>query len=250
MDSKKFKEGKILSKNHSKRTKEDSDKLYRIIEEAVDIACLRNGDRSEQAMNFLINIFMPHITKIAYRIHRKTKESSEFKDIKQEVQLMFITLVDKYKKEKSTFPYYIGRMLPKYMNKWTKRELKYIDSTVNLGDDEDYIVDPMFDSLESSINYLNNFILEKEYIDFIKDSSKKKSRSTTHKEVCLNFFLSNRSCKQIAEIQNISYNAVYEVIGKIKNDLQFFFSDNMFTDYIVSSTGTERMGIKGVIRSH
>ena len=236
-----------MSKEHKGRKLKDSEKLYKIIEEAVDIAQLREGIRSDQAMNFLISIFMPHISKISYNIYTKISESTELADIKQEVKIMFIILVDKYNKTKSTFPYYIGRWLPKYMNKWAKKEKKHINKTAPLTIDEDFLIDPVLDGMDSTINYLNSKILEKEYITFIEQSAEKYSRSQTHKEVCLKYFLSNSSCKEIADEQNISYHAVYEVIGKIKDDLQYFFHGNVFTDYSISSTGIKKIGIKGKI---
>ena len=242
-----YKEAHVLSKKYKGRKLKDSEKLYKIIEEAVDIAQLRGGVRSDQAMNFLISIFMPHISKISYRIYSKISESTELTDIKQEVKIMFIILVDKYDKTKSTFPYYIGRWLPKYMNKWAKKEKKYIDKTAPLTINEDFLIDPVLDGLDSSLNYLNSKILEKEYISFIEQSAERYSRSQTHKEVCLKYFLSNSSCKEIADELNISYHAVYEVIGKIKDDLQYFFNGNAFTDYSISSTGIKKIGIKGKV---
>ena len=55
--------------------------------------------------------------------------------------------------------------------------------------------------------------------------------------MCNKIFLGNTTCSELATELGISYHAVYEIINKIKKELVFFFNENSFGEYIVTSTG-------------
>jgi predicted DNA-binding protein YlxM (UPF0122 family) len=65
----------------------------------------------------------------------------------------------------------------------------------------------------------------------------KKSRSDTNKTVCTDYFLGSKSCGEIAENLDISYQAVYEIIKKIKKELRDHLHENKYVNFVKTSTG-------------
>lgn len=226
-----------ISRNFNNRSLDDTKKLYSTIQDAVDLAQEQDGIKSEKAINFLIEVYEPYIKKISGRYYPYVEIPFEFDDVYQEVCVIFLLLTYRYKKEISSFSYYINYMLPQYMNVWMQKinsnnitpiDLKVIESTIS---------HPAFDSEEKVFDYFNGLIFEKEYTAFIIERSKRSSRSNTVKEVCYKIFLGSTTCSELANELGISYHAVYEIIMKIKKELVEFFNENNFGEYIVTSTG-------------
>jgi DNA-directed RNA polymerase specialized sigma subunit len=237
MDKAVYTEAVRLSRSFNSRSVEETKKLYGTIQKAVTIAQQKNGDESEFAMSFLLEVYEPYIKKIAGRYFPYVENPMEFDDVFQEVCVIFLLLTYKYNKDISSFSYYINLMLPQYMNVWIQKintttiipvDIKVIESTLS---------HPAFDSKEKVFDYYNGLIIEKEYTTFIQKRSEKSSRSSTVKEVCHKIFLGNTTCSELATELGISYHAVYEIINKIKKELMYFFNENNFGEYYVTSTG-------------
>ncbi|MFA5154344.1 MAG: sigma-70 family RNA polymerase sigma factor [Clostridia bacterium] len=237
MHSENYTKGLKISRNHKKRKIEETEELYAIIKQAVKKARDTESKDSEKSMQFLIELYTPFISSIAFNLFKKISGSSEFLDVKQEVCLNFISLVYKYDETKSEFSYYIRKMLPKYMIKWINKEMLYNTRMSPFTYNTDLLYD-MPTTQESGVeDHLDNYIINKEYIEFIQKKSEEKSKSTTNKEVCLNYFLGPDSISTIAKRLEISYHAVYQKINSIKEDTKEFFHDNMFCGYKITSTG-------------
>ena len=236
-----YKKGIKLSRNHKKRTEEDSQELYAIIEIAVEIAKDINNPKAIFAIDFLVDLFEPLISRIAEKTHKKIYELHGYDDIRQEVVINFLILVNRYDKTKTYtktyFTYYIQNMLGRYVSKWVQNEVtahNHLEPlTVNLL----FMEDNRLHSQNSVYEYLNNFIINKDYIEFMLDKSKSKSKSITNNEICLNYFLGSDSCGQIANRLNISYHAVYQKINDIKEDLADYLNTNKFFGGVITSTG-------------
>lgn len=236
MQSENYTKGLKISRNHKKRKLEETEELYAIIKQAVKKAKDKESIDSEKAMKFLIELYTPFISSISFSLFKKVSGSSEFEDVKQEVCLNFISLVNKYDETKSEFSYYIHKMLPRYMIKWINKEMIYNSHMAPFT----YNTDLFQDNIDSSISvedYLDSHIINKEYIEFIKKKSNERSKSKTNKEVCLHYFLGPDSISTIAKRLEISYHAVYQKINSIKEDTKEFFHENIFCGYYISSTG-------------
>lgn len=231
-----YTKGLKISRNHKKRKLEETEELYAIIKQAVKKARDKESKDTEKAMQFLIELYTPFISSIAFSLFKKVSGSSEFEDVKQEICLNFISLVNKYDETKSEFSYYIHKMLPRYMIKWINKEMMYNSHMAPFT----YNTDLFQDNIDSSMSvedYLDSHIINKEYIEFIKKKSNERSKSKTNKEVCLNYFLGPDSISTIAKRLDISYHAVYQKINSIKEDTKEFFHENIFCGYYISSTG-------------
>lgn len=237
MHSEMYTQGLKLSKNHKKRKKEDTEELYKIIKRAIIISQDKTKKECDKAMQFLIELYTPLISSISFSLFKRVTSTVEFDDVKQEVSMMFVFLTDRYNAEKSEFSYYIYKMLPRYMTKWIKKEMTYQTNMSPFT----YNVDLIFDkNLGTSLiveDYLESFIVHKEYIEFINEKSKQKSKSKTNKEVCLNYFLGADTILQIANRLGISYHAVYQKISSTKEELKDFFHTSVFCGYRITSTG-------------
>jgi hypothetical protein len=132
-------------------------------------------------------------------------------------------------------------MLPKNVYVWIDKvnSKKYI--TIDVQSVEDTLFYMGMDDSDTVFSYFNTAILEKEYVDFIIERSKKSNRSDTVKQVCYHIFLGNKTCSELASELNITYHAVYEVMNKIKRELMFFFGDNIYSGVTVTSTGLKFM---------
>jgi RNA polymerase sigma factor (sigma-70 family) len=236
MHSENYTKGLKISRNHKKRKLEETEELYAIIKQAVKKARDKESKDTEKAMQFLIELYTPFISSIAFSLFKKVSGSSEFEDVKQEICLNFISLVNKYDETKSEFSYYIHKMLPRYMIKWINKEMMYNSHMAPFT----YNTDLFQDNIDSSMSvedYLDSHIINKEYIEFIRKKSNERSKSKTNKEVCLNYFLGPDSISTIAKRLDISYHAVYQKINSIKEDTKEFFHENIFCGYYISSTG-------------
>jgi RNA polymerase sigma factor (sigma-70 family) len=232
-----YTKGLKISRNHKKRNTEETEELYLIIKQAVKKARDKESHESEKAMQFLIDLYTPFISSIAFSLFKKVAGSSEFLDVKQEVCLNFISLVNKYDETKSEFSYYIHKMLPRYMIKWINKEMLYNTHMAPFTYNTDLLHDTAINQETSVEDYLDSYIINKEYIEFIQKKSQEKSKSKTNEEVCLNYFLGPDSISTIAKRLEISYHAVYQKINSIKEDTKDFFHDNVFCSYRISSTG-------------
>ena len=243
MDKAAYAKAICLSRNFNNRSIEETKKLYGTIQEAVTIAQKKEGEDSELAISFLLKVYEPYVKKIAGRYFPYVENPLEFDDVFQEVCVIFLLLTYKYNKDIASFSYYINLMLPQYMNVWIQKIKSTTMIPVDLKIIESTICHPAFDSEEKVFDYFNGLIFEKEYTAFIQKRSKKSSRSSTVKEVCNKIFLGNTTCSELATELGISYHAVYEIINKIKKELMFFFNENSFGEYIVTSTGEFYKGV-------
>lgn len=233
-----YDEGISISRNFDKRSKEDTERLYKIIQHSVDVAQQEDSEEDKKnALNFLVVLYEPLIKKISSRIYCYLSSSVEFFDVLQESYATFISLLYKYDQNISSFSYYIGLMLNQRMSRWAEKESLYGKTNIVSSMSEQIHPHPLFNSSDAVDSYLNGYILIQDYIDFIVERSQKPSRSSTVREVCEKYFLGKKTCSQIANDLNISYHAVYEIIGKIKNELKIFFHDSIFSSYNITSTG-------------
>jgi len=233
-----FSRGISLSRNFEGRSSRDTEQLYEIIKIAVSLAQdTSKGVINKKAVDFLAKLFQPFIKKWSAKVYQNLKGIVDYSDVLQETYTLFFTLLKKYDSSVSQFSYYIKVMLPQHLVRWAEKEIIYsnINVSVNIGDYD--IIDPNLNTSESVEDYLLAFVLTGEYMKFIMRRAERQSRSNTVKEVCYKFFLGKNSCSEIAKELGISYHAVYEIIGKIKNELVIFFYNSEFSGIILSSTG-------------
>lgn len=226
-----YKEGLALSKSYQTRTKEQDTELYSIIQFASN-SILENENRAlvDRSLQFLVLVFEPLIKKFASYYYSQVSSDEEYDDVLQEIYATFLTLIYKYNPERASFSYYINDMLPRHMCTWVqKTRLRHIIDNNGLEDED--VCDPYLKDESSVYTHFNSYILEKEYETFIKARAVKNVRSNTVPEVCYNYFLNKKTCSEIAHDLGISYQAVREVINKIKVELKEFLSDSIFTDY-------------------
>lgn len=223
--------GLTLSKNYVTRTKEEDSQLYEIIQFASTSIVQNNTAIIDKSLQFLALTFEPLIKKLAYQYHSQVSHAEEYEDVLQEVYTMFITLVYKYNPERASFSYYIHDMLPRYMYSWVQKI--HLHSLINCESVEEYALsDPYLKDQDSVYDIFDSLILAQEYEEFILNRATRNVRSNTVPQVCYHYFLDKKTCSEIAVELGISYQAVREVINKIKKELKEFFSDNLFTDYI------------------
>lgn len=237
MDNGKYDEGMSISRNFEEREDRDTERLYDIIKRAIYFIQEGTEEEREKATTFLLNLFEPLIRKVSSKIFQYVRGRTEYADVLQETYLMFLTLLNRYQKQRSSFAYYIGVMLPQHMTRWVEREVLHNNVNIPIDMKEYTMVDPTFSSADSVDSHLNAYVLTQEYIRFIEERSHRHSRSITVHEVCHRYFLGKSTCSEIAKDLGISYHAVYEIIGKIKKELEQFFYYNIFSEYFMSSTG-------------
>jgi len=235
-----YKTGINLSRNFNKNTNKETTKLYDIIKYAINIIQnigIYKQRRRDKAISFITELYEPLIRKVSAKIYYILKSTVDYEDILQETYSMFLVLLDKYDPERASFSYYINTMLPQHMNRWAEKESNYRNINIPVNVSEYVIVDPLLSDSEQVFDRLNAFLISKEYTKFVQHRSKKQSRSDTVRIVCEEYFLGKNSCSDIARQLNISYNAVYEIINKIKRELCIFFSTNKYCSHVLSSTG-------------
>jgi RNA polymerase sigma factor (sigma-70 family) len=231
-----FELGMKISRNFDKRNEEESQILYGIILEAVEMI-QNNSEHFDTAMGFITSVYEPYIKSVASAIFNNVKGSMEFCDVLQEAYVKFLQLVYKYKKEVASFSYYIKYMLPQHLYVWSRRSNKITTVAVDA-----QIMDGLLHKLsnhaqDDMFDYFDFKILEQDYIEFIKKRAEKRSNSDTLRTVCYKYFLGKETCSNIAQELDISYHAVYEIINKIKKELKFFLHKNMFTDFKITGSG-------------
>lgn len=271
-----YDEGISISRNYERRKNNETERLYDIIKKVLEVIKqgkerlfkelknrigtehfdrlsdeerlslvdefkLRDKD-TEKAHVFLTQLFEPYIKKIASKVYHNLSYSLEYTDVLQETYVLFLTLLKKYNPNIAAFSYYIGKMLPQHMNRWAEKELVYSHANIPVDITEHALVDPTFSNSSLVDSYLNAYVLTKEYTDFIIERAQRHSRSATVKEVCLQYFLGRSSCSSIAIGLGISYHAVYEIIVKIKKELEEFFLGSVFSEYFITSTGITEKG--------
>jgi RNA polymerase sigma factor (sigma-70 family) len=225
-----FEKGVRLSKSFNTRTQDETYELYDLIKDAV--LCAQNPQNmdSDKALQFVVQAFDPLIRKVASRIYLHVKDFEEFEDTLQEAYVTFINLVYGYDPNIATFPYYIRNMLPRQVKAWSQKTRKRTSTPVDVVIVDNALVDPAYDNKDSVYERYNSMIFQKEYEDFILERAEKKAKSDTVKEVCYNYFLGAKSCSTIAMDLGISYHAVYEVLQRVKRELQDFMQDSCFAD--------------------
>jgi DNA-directed RNA polymerase specialized sigma24 family protein len=232
-----YKEGMSISRNFEHREEKETRKLYDIIKRAIVLIQEGSPYEREKATYFLTELFEPYIRKISNKLYRNLHGAQDYADILQETYTMFLTLLNKYNPKVSAFSYYIGIMLPQHMNRWAEKEIVYTSVNTPIDIEEYSLVDPSFKNANVVSDYLNAYVLTREYQEFIKKRAERQSRSGTVSQVCYRYFLGSDTCSEIARDLGISYHAVYEIIGKIKKELQQFFYKSAFSGCVVSSTG-------------
>jgi len=237
MEDPAYHEGMSISRNFEHREEKETRKLYDIIKKAILIIQEDSPYEREKATYFIIELFEPYIRKISNKLYRNLHGAQDYCDILQETYTMFLTLLSKYNPKISAFSYYIGVMLPQHMNRWAEKEVLYNSVNTSVDMEEYSLADPLFSNANVVSDYLNAYVLTREYQEFIKLRAARQSRSGTVSQVCYRYFLGSDSCSEIARDLGISYHAVYEIIGKIKKELQQFFYASVFSGCIVSSTG-------------
>ena len=222
-----------LSKSYKSRSKEESECLYSYIQSLLED--VNNGKEKEikSAIDDLLLLFKPIILKFSSYYYPKVKDQLDYDDVLQEGYCIFISCCYNYNKELSSFPYYIKDNFPRYFHSWAKGVWKQADKI----NDEPFVDQPhpMFDDDDKVFSRLLEELFKREYTDFIIKLSNKYSKTDTYKTVCDEYFLGGRSCKDIAESLNISYHAVYDCIGKIKRDLNYFIKNNVNFDFYFGS---------------
>jgi DNA-directed RNA polymerase specialized sigma24 family protein len=240
MVQKKFDVGMQISRNFENRNSDETHLLYEIILDAVEIIQDDGNDNKktfDSAMSFIVSVYEPYIKKVASKIFQKNNSALEFCDILQEAYVIFIQLIYKYRKEESSFSYYITFMLPQHLYVWSKRLNKINSIAVDYNILENILQNSTSNSKVDMYDYFNFKILEQDYIEFIKRRAEKKSSSSTLSVVCYKYFLGKETCSNIATELNISYHAVYEIINKIKKELKYFLHKNEFTDFKITGSG-------------
>ena len=232
-----YAEGMSISRNYEKREEKETEKLYDIIKSSIK--CIQQGEteQREEAVTFLTSIFEPYIRKVSSKIYNNLRNSHEYSDVLQETYAMFLTLLKRYNPKIASFSYYIGAMLQQHMNRWAEKEMNSNSLNTPIDIKEWTLVDPLYANADSVDAQLNSYVLTQEYRIFIKRRSERHARSRTVKEVCDRYFLGCNTCSEIAKELGVSYHAVYEIIGKIKKELESFFQASAFSEYYISSTG-------------
>ena len=233
-----YEEGITISRKFKNRNSEATQRLYSIIKKAIVLVQAGNDKERQDALSFMIKLYRPHIRKVATKVYRDLKGIVEYTDALQEAYALFLWLLDKYNADISAFSYYIGVMLPQHLNRWAEKELFHGSVNILVDMTEYTIVDPVLNSKSTVEAHFNSYVFTKEYERFIIERSQRQSRSKTVKIVCLSFFLGKSSCSQIAHDLGISYNAVYEIIGKIKDELREFLIKSAFAT-VDGAVGTD-----------
>jgi len=233
-----YKEALALSRKFNTRNIEETKKLYSIIQDAVALAQKEGDSRdTEEAISFLTKVYEPYLKTIAGKYYPYVETKLEFEDVLHEVYVIFLILLGRYDSMIASFSYFIKKMLPKNVYVWVDklRSKKYI--TIDVQSVEDTLFYLNMEDCDTVFEYFNTAILEKEYIDFIIERSKKSNRSDTVRQVCNKIFLGSMTCSELANELDITYHAVYEVMNKIKRELMFFFGENRYSGVLVTSTG-------------
>jgi len=237
MDDRTYDEGMCISRNFEKREDTETQKLYDIIAKVIAIYQRGEDPAREKALVYLTKLFEPLLRKTSTRVYNNLRNSHDYNDVLQETHTMFYSLLGRYNAKRSAFSYYISVMLPQHMNRWAERELLHNRVNIPVDTEEYSIIDPTFNSSDAVQDHLNAYVLTHEYQEFIKKRALRHSRSVTVSEVCNRYFLGSDTCSEIAQDLGISYHAVYEIIGKIKKEIQVFFQYSIFSGYMISSTG-------------
>ena len=232
-----YEEGITISRNYENRTTADTERLYAIIISAVTYAQDSEDARNVDALKFLVTLYEPHMRKVASKLYNSLRGVMDYYDIVQEIYTMFLTLLYKYDPKRAAFTYYIGVMLPQHMQRWAEKELLHASTNITVNMQDYTIPDIAYNDINSVDDRMTSYIITRDYMQFIQARSERQARSGTVKEVCDKHFLGKSTCSEIARDLNISYHAVYEIIGKIKNELRLFFHNNKFSTYVMSSTG-------------
>jgi len=227
------------SRNFNNRSQEETRKLYQTIQKAVALA-LKSDD---EAIEFLVEVYNPYVKKIAGKYYAYVSSKMEYEDVLQETFVMFLTLLYRYNKDIASFSYYIKMLLPQHMYVWVEKVCLDKSIPIDIGTIETTIAHPELDNIDKVYNYNDSRIVEDEYTQFILKRSEKSSRSPTVKAVCLKVFLGSTTCSELSKELGITYHAVYEIVNKIKKELQYFFHDNAFSGFEMTSTGLEEMYI-------
>ncbi len=219
-----------LSKNFETRSCEETQELYNMIKDSVSCAQDPQNTDSDKALAFIVFIFDPLIRKIASKIYPHVRDYEEYEDTLQETYVTFIHLVYGYNPNISTFPYYIRNMLPRRVKAWSQKTRKKSSYPVDVAIVDSTFADPSMDNRDGVYDRYNSLIFQREYEQFILKRAEKKAKSDTVKEVCYNYFLGHKSCRQISVGLGVSYHAVYEVIGRLRRELEVFLKENCFVD--------------------
>jgi DNA-directed RNA polymerase specialized sigma subunit len=230
-----FKIGLEISRAYKTRTETETELLNEIILSAIEL--IHNDDKNkDKAINFLITIYEPLIKRSASKVYNKFKTILEFEDVLQECYLLFLKLINKFKINEAPFSWYINYFLPQTLYVWGRASKK--NKHVQMDFNSDIHYDHAFSNYNrDSMEEFDFYILEKEYIKFMEDRAIKKSKSETTKIVCEKFFLGGTNCTDISHDIGISYQAVYEIINRIKSEFKIFLQESKYSPFIMTSTG-------------
>lgn len=226
-----FTKGAKLSRSFETRTQVETQELYDTIKNAV--LCSQNPQNadSDKALQFIVFVFDPLIKKIASKLYLYIKDYEEYEDILQETYATFIRLVYGYNPSISAFPYYIRNMLPRQVKAWSQRTKKRSYFPIDTVIVDNALADPHLNTKDNVYDRYNSYIVDGEIEEFILQRAEKKAKSDTVREVCYNYFLGGMTCTTLAKKLNISYHAVYEIINRIKAELQIFVQESSFTEF-------------------
>lgn len=185
----------------------------------------------------MTKVYEPYIKTIAGKYYPYVETKFEFEDVLNEVYVIFLVLLKKYDSMISSFSYYIKKMLPKNVYVWVDKVNSHKYITIDVQAVEETLFYMGMDDCDTVFSYFNTAILEKDYVDFIVERSKKSNRSDTVRQVCNNIFLGSMTCSELASQLDITYHAVYEVMNKIKRELMAFFGKNIYSGVTITSTG-------------
>lgn len=230
-----FKIGLELSKNFKERTETETELLNEIILSAIQL--VHTDDKHKDiAINFLVTIYEPLIKKSASKVYSKFKSILEYEDVLQECYLLFLKLVNKFKNNEAPFSWYINYFLPQTLYVWGRSVRK--NQHVQMDFNSDLPYEHAFSNYNrDSMEEFDFYILEKEYIAFMQERATKKSKSDTTRIVCEKFFLGGANCTEISHDIGISYQAVYEIINRIKAEFKVFLQESKYSPFIMTSTG-------------
>ena len=228
-----YEQGIKISKNYDNRDLEATKILYVLLQEAslkAQVgATLKERDR---ALAFLVEVFTPLVTKVASKIYQKYNTSQEYEDVMQDTFLTYILLIKKYDYNKATFAYFIKDNLERSMNTHAKRYYDHKCTPTDSLELENMLNESLKEKREDSFDEFDELILKQEYDNFIKEQAEKKSKTNTNRIVCERYFLGKETVQTIANDMGLSYQAIYLITKRIKKELEYFFHESKFSDYV------------------
>lgn len=216
-----------------KRSKEDTKRLYIMIEELVDRA-KKDAPTREQDLACLYRIYEGLLVKLANRYYVMFNKVENFFDLLSEAKLLFLELLLKYKKTingfKMFFTYYMGVMLNRYMFAHMQKILRqkprfernvheYVESI------ETRLIRNQF---KKELNEIYHIILNKK--DFRRDY---------YKKVFYLYFIEHKTLTYIATIVKFTPVRVWCVVEMLKEYVKNYLVMHGYTELDASLIGDD-----------